>query len=172
MEEMEIIMSKLEEMENRIAKLEKEDSPQKKETALYGKYTVDPKKMNYGEFAFVGRYQSEDGSFSSTFGDDFIMIKNVLKQSSFEMAKIIDAFASVERIDMIKLLMNKRLSAKELMEELKYPTTGKLYHHLSYLEKIGLVTKNEDKYYITPKCISAVVLILTGAQKIVRSDTY
>ena len=88
------------------------------------------------------------------------------------MAKIIDAFASVERIDMIKLLMNKRLSPKELMEELKYPTTGKLYHHLSYLEKIGLVTKNEDKYYITPKCISAVVLILTGAQKIVRSDTH
>lgn len=172
MEELEIIMSKLETIEKRLDKLENKGAEEKREIKNNGRHTVDPKEMRSGEFAYVGKYNSDDGSYGSTFGADVVDINRLLSQSSFEMAKVIDAFANEDRIDMIKLLMHKKLSPKELMEELKFPTTGKLYHHISFLEKIGLITKDEDKYYITPKCVSAVVLILTGSQKLVRNDYF
>ena len=40
----------------------------------------------------------------------------------------------------------KQTLARELMEELNFSTTGKLYHHLSFLEKIGVIRKDNEKY--------------------------
>lgn len=185
MEKLDMILSQLEGIETRLTKLECETgNMQSRLSKVEGcevkenngkqpvihKNTVAPEEMELGRMAYVGRYMSKDGSFGSTFGADSNRIDTFFEKSSFEMAKVIDAFASEERLDIIKKLMQERMSVKQLMESLQYPTTGKLYHHLSYLDKIGVITKENDQYFVTPKCISSVLLILNGAWKISRDS--
>lgn len=132
--------------------------------------TINPEKMEEGRMAYVGKYQSQDHSFGSTFGDDSVLISDLFSRNSFEIAKVIDAFSSEERIDIVKELMQTRLSARELMEKLKFATTGKLYHHLSFLEKVGVISKQEEKYFINPRYISCIVLIFAGVYKIIKNN--
>ncbi len=170
MDKIDIILAQLEGIESRLTKLECEKGENRKERKeTIHNCTIQPSEMPMGKFAYVGRYNSNDESFGSTFGADSNTISSLFKINSFEMAKVIDAFASEERLDIIKNLMQERLSIKALMENLQYQTTGKLYHHLSYLDKIGVITKENDQYFVTPKYISAVVLILTGAEKLTRA---
>lgn len=169
MEKLDIILNQLEGIEERLSKLENEGKEKRKERREGShRCTIAPSEMPMGLFAYVGRYNSKDETFGSTFGADSNTISSLFKINSFEMAKMIDAFASEERLDIIKNLMQERLTIKALMENLQYQTTGKLYHHLSYLDKIGVITKENDQYFVTPKYISAVVLILTGAEKLTR----
>ncbi|MCI8556109.1 MAG: hypothetical protein HFI85_06075 [Clostridia bacterium] len=169
MEKLDIILNQLEGIEERLSKLENEGKDKRKERREGShRCTITPSEMPMGLFAYVGRYNSKDETFGSTFGADSNTISSLFKINSFEMAKVIDAFASEERLDIIKNLMQERLTIKVLMENLQYQTTGKLYHHLSYLDKIGVITKENDQYFVTPKYISAVVLILTGAEKLTR----
>ena len=163
------ILDKLDQMEKRISAIEGNPTP----TAPVKKhrhYTVSPEEVEFGHMAFVGRYKSADGSMCSTFGDDYVDIDSLLKANSFEMAKIIDAFSSEERINIVKELIQNTLSAKELMDKLKFQSTGKLYHHLSFLEKIGVIRKDGESFHVSAKYISCIVLIFTGVANIIRKN--
>ena len=165
----EMVLSKLESMEKRISAMENkpaESSPKRK----VQHYTVSPEDVEYGHMAFVGRYKSQDGSMGATFGDDYIDIVDLFECNSFEMAKVIDAFSSEERIDIVKELINNTLSAKELMDRLKFQSTGKLYHHLSFLEKIGVIRKDGESFHVSAKYISCIILIFTGVNKIINKN--
>lgn len=164
-----MVLAKLERIEQRIDAIENKptESPQKRKVKHY---TVSPEEVEYGHMAFVGRYTSKDGSMGSTFGDGCVEINELFKCNSFEMAKVIDAFSSEERIDIVKELINNTLSAKELMERLKFQSTGKLYHHLSFLEKIGVIRKDREHFNISAKYISCIILIFTGVNKIINKN--
>ena len=120
--------------------------------------------------AFVGRYESTYRSMGSTFGSDNIKISKLFETNSFEMAQVIDAFSNEDRIDIIKILIQRSLTARELMEELNFATTGKLYHHLSFLEKIGVIRKDSEQYHVSARYISYVLLIFAGVQSIINKN--
>ena len=164
------ILEKLEEMEKRLAAIERAGHNLKVSKAKdTGKRTVlHPSEMEEGILAYTGKYQSRDGKLGSCFGADRVEISSLLEGNSFEMAKVIDAFSSEERIDIIKELMRQNLRAKGLMDRLGFATTGKLYHHLSFLEKLGIVAKSGDQYHIVARYISCIVLIFAGVNNILK----
>ena len=165
----EMVLSKLEQMEQRLDTIENKP-PETHQRRKVKNYTVPPDEVEYGHMAFVGRFKSKDGSMGSTFGDDYVEIDKLFTCNSFEMAKVIDAFSSEDRLNIVKLLIQRSLTARELMEELKFATTGKLYHHLSFLEKIGVIRKDEDQYHVSARYISCVLLIFAGVQSIINKN--
>jgi len=156
----------LEEVLDRLNKLESKIEDKKENT------NVSQLKKLSGEIPvntmeYMGRYMSD--ATGSTFGANNIPIERLFNYSSFEMAKVIDDFSSEDRINIIKLLIKNRLTAKQLMEILKFPTTGKLYYNLSFLEKIGVIKKDGEQYCVSAKYISCVLLIFAGVEKIVKN---
>lgn len=168
MDELKNILEKINTLEARLNKLE--DTPENIFKTKSHHYTISPDKMDVGRFAYVGNYQSDDGSMGSTFGADSLLINKLFDCPSFEMAKVIDAFSSEDRIDIVKQLVKQSLTARQLMDILKFQTTGKLYHHLSFLEKIGVIRKDSEHYHVSAKFISCVVLIFAGVEKIVKNS--
>lgn len=162
------ILEKLKNIEDRVAKLENTKREKKQEIGPRNS-TIDPSLMKVGTMAYVGRYETENTG--STFGADCINIDSLLNTNSFEMAKVIDAFSSEERIRIIKELMKSRMTGRQLMEKLNFSTTGKLYHHLSFLEKIGVIKKyDSETFTISGRYISCVLLIFAGVEKIIRNS--
>ena len=151
------ILEKLEKMEKRIDAIEGK-TPSEQNTMKKRRYVAPAEDVEYGHMAYVGRYKSKDGSMGSTFGDDYVEIDTLFNANSFEMAKVVDAFSSEERIDIVKELIQNSLSAKELMDRLKFQSTGKLYHHLSFLEKIGVIRKDSETFHVSAKYISCILL--------------
>lgn len=168
MTEMKEILSRLEEMEHRLKKMEGVTQDQKQEK--FKNATIRPKDMEEGRMAYVGKYESSDGSMGSTFGADNIKISKLFETNSFEMAQVIDAFSSEDRINIVKTLIQKSLTARQLMDELNFSTTGKLYHHLSFLEKIGVIRKDSEEYHVSARYISCVLLIFAGVQSIINKN--
>ncbi len=161
------LLLKIHELESRMKKLEEENG---KKDFAEKPLCIEPDKMPMGKIAYVGRYQSEDGSFGSTFSSNGYSIESIFSYNSVEMSKILSSLASEERINIIKELIKKRYSARELMEVLNFSTTGKLYHHLSFLEKIGIISKKNEKYYINTRYIGCLVLIFSGLAKILEKN--
>lgn len=161
-------MDRIEDLEKRIVALEsifnKKEIPEKEK--IVHKNTIDPSEMQEGYVAYVGKYKSLN--FHTTFGADKSSIRDSLGKDSDEIAKVLDAFASPERIEIIKKLMEKHMTAKELMKELNFKTTGKLYHHLSFLDKLGMLKKENEEYRINGPYMSCIILIFTAVAKILR----
>lgn len=159
----------LKNLETRIDKLEgvRENPERQNERKERGGH---PDDLRDGEFEYAGRFTTGDGSTGSSFGANGIKIASLLDCNSFEMAKVIDAFSSEERIDIVKELAKGKCNAKQLMERLNFATTGKLYHHLSYLEKIGAIQKDNDKFRLNARYISCIVLIFVGVQTLISKN--
>lgn len=169
MDKTEQILEKLEKMEERICRLEGRQKPDN--SKIVHKNIIDPCQMEEGRMGYVGNYRSKDGTMTSRFGAENNSINALFQCNSFEMAKVIDAFSSEERINIVKELIQNSLTAKELMERLQFSTTGKLYHHLSFLEKVGVIRKDGEQFHVSAKYISCVLLIFTGVEKIVRNSS-
>ncbi len=151
---------RLKELESRLEKLESKGGHREKSMQ-------EAKDMNVGMLTYRGKYESSDRKIGSTFAGD-VSIGKILKMNSNEVAHVIDAFSTEERIDIVKLLLKKPLTAKEIMEILNFPTTGKVYHHLSFLEKLGIINKNNEKFCIAGKSVACVVLIMLGVSQIIE----
>ena len=162
------ILNRLEELECRIKRIEGGTQEQNRER--FKNVTISPSEMEEGRMAFVGKYESPDKTMGATFGSDKIKIKELFKTNSFEMAQVIDAFSNEDRLNIVKILIQRSLTARELMEELNFATTGKLYHHLSFLEKIGVIRKDTEQYHVSAKYISCVLLIFAGVQSIINKN--
>ena len=132
------------------------------------KDVIDPKELENGRLVYAGKYKTEDCTVSSIFGSNVVTVDEILKYDATELANIIDAFSSVERINIIKELMKKSYTAKDLMENLNFSTTGKIYHHLSHLEKIGIIAKYNDYYHVSARFLGSIILIFEGAGSIFR----
>lgn len=150
------VKAELEELKKRVTALEAQG---KKESGPH---------VNIGDglLAYEGKFTSNDRSIGSVFGNNHIKIASLFESEPEDVAKIMDAFSAPERIMIIQNLMNMHLTAKQLMQILKFKTTGKLYHHLSFLEKLGFIEKRSDKYGIKGYYISSIVLIFAGALEI------
>lgn len=168
MSEIKEILVKLEEMESRIKRMEGGMENQK--GSKFRNATCNPKDIEEGRMAYVGKYESPDRSMGATFGVDNIKISKLFETNSFEMAQVIDAFSSEDRINIVKILIQRSLTARQLMEELNFSTTGKLYHHLSFLEKIGVIRKDGEQYHVSARYISCVLLIFAGVQSIINKN--
>ena len=157
-------------MEERIKKLEGV-GVDKTVTKVQHFNTIAPAEIELNTMAFAGRFSTQDGKVPSTFGYERFEIPTLYDCNSFEMAKVIDAFSNEDRIDIIKELMTRNMTARDLMEKLNFPTTGKLYHHLSYLEKIGVLKKDGEFYHIDARYVSCISLIAVGVAQIIRKNT-
>ena len=168
MTEMKEILSRLEEMESRLRRMEGET--QEKKRGKLKCETISPDDMEQGRMSYAGKYESPEGKLGSTFGADNIKISKLFETSSLEMAQVIDAFSSEDRINIVKILIQKKMTARGLMEALNFSTTGKLYHHLSFLEKIGVIRKDDEEYHVSARYISCVLLIFAGVQSIINKN--
>ncbi len=131
---------------------------------------VFAKDMKNNTLLFAGKYKTKDGSSSSTFAHQQVDLEDILTCDSFEMAKVINAFASEERINIIKSLLTSKKTARQLMEDVGFSTTGKLYHHLSFLEKLGIIFKNDDYFIIEARYMACIMLMFTATEKIIRYE--
>lgn len=130
---------------------------------------VEPEDLQPNIFTFAGSYLSKDGSIAAKFGACIDKINVSLNQyHNTELAKIIDAYANEERINIIKHLLDHSMSAKELMEALSFKTTGKLYHHLSILENLGIIYKRNEVYHIQGYAIGCSIMMLSSAARLIR----
>ena len=151
----------------RVEKLEKEKS---KDADNLNIITHSPDDLKINEMSYAGKFETEDKSSASVFGADRLNISEVFSADSHEMSLVLEAFASQERIDIIKQLAKKSCSAKQLMQELKFSTTGKLYHHLSHLEKLGIIAKYQDSYHLSSRMASCVILVFAGVVKVISKQ--
>ena len=152
-----MILDKLENMEKRIELIEGAKQSDNQVKKMVRHYTISPEEVEFGHMAYVGRYKSKDNTMSSTFGDDYVEIEKLFESNSFEMAKVIDAFSSEERVNIVKELIQESLTTRELMDRLKFQSTGKLYHHLSFLEKIGVIRKDCEQFHVSAKYINCIM---------------
>lgn len=164
---MDKILKKLEEIDARLGALENKNKEERKDVP---RGAIHPDNLEVDEIGYAGRYESESGRVGATFGVGSTSIKKVLKRDSFELAKTINAFASEERVEIVKALLNKSQTANELMERLGFSSTGKLYHHLSFLEKIGVINKKDDKYGVVGRFIGSILVMFTAADKIIKNN--
>ena len=162
------IIKRLDEIEKRLNVLEK-GTTQKSDIKI--RDLSNPNELKDGQLVYAGRFKTNDGQVSSIFGSNVAKIDDIMSYDSGELANIIEAFASRERLDIIKALMEKSYTAKELLEKLNFATTGKAYHHLSHLEKIGLAAKYNDYYHISARYVGSIVLIFEGAEKIINKQS-
>ena len=154
------LIERISKLEERLDKLESGKSQEQKGLA-------EASEMKVGTLTYRGKYESPDGQIEATFAGD-VSIGNILKINSKDLAQVIDAFSSEERIDIVKLLLKKALTAKEIMEILNFPTTGKVYHHLSFLEKLGIIKKHNEKFLISAKYVQCVVFMMLGVSQILK----
>lgn len=152
----------------RVEKLEKEKS--KNADNLNINTHCSPNDLKINEMSYAGKFETEDKSSASIFGADRLNISEVFSADSHEMSLVLEAFASQERIDIIKQLAKKSCTAKQLMQELKFSTTGKLYHHLSHLEKLGIIAKYQDSYHLSSRMASCVILVFAGVVKVISKQ--
>ena len=167
------LQQQINKLEERLNALENKQSSEKALKQLDSttlQNIIKPTEIEEGYLAYVGNYQSADGTMGSRFGNDKCSAKELLNYNSFEMAQVIDAFSNEDRINIVKELIQNRQTAKQLIETLKFQTTGKLYHHLSFLEKIGVVKKENEQYFVSSKFIGCVLLIFSGVAKIIRNN--
>lgn len=86
----------------------------------------------------------------------------LLSVDSFDAERFLSVFASAERMNIIKLLLDKNYSANELLKELNFATTGKLYHHLNFLINIGVVKNESGIYSISDNMVGSIQLIFSA----------
>ena len=109
---------------------------------------------------FVSWFENDDVTAVTKFD---CSIEKLKKIDSFEVERFLGAIANAERIEIIKLLMEKNCTASEIMEKRNYSTTGKLYHHLNFLTNVGLVKNDNGTYHIRASRAGVILAVLTGA---------
>lgn len=130
---------------------------------------IEPDDLGENILTFAGKYVSKNGSVNSRFGACISSINYTLfEYHSSELSKIIDAYGNEERLNIIKQLLQNSMTAKELMQQLSFKTTGKLYHHLSILENLGIIYKKNEVYHIQGYAIGVSIMILDSAARLIR----
>lgn len=130
---------------------------------------VEPEDVKENVLTFAGKYVSKNYSIQSTFGACISSIDHTLNNyENSEMANIINAYANEERLNIIKLLLQNSMTAKEIMDKLSFKTTGKLYHHLSILENLGIIYKKNEVYHIQGYAIGVSIMMLDSAARLIR----
>lgn len=155
------ILSKMDEFEKRIKNLE-----EMTKMVSGGEISKSFEDVKVGTMMYAGKFETGDKR-SADFAE-MMSISNLVKLNSKDIAQVADAFSSEERVEIIKLLLQKSMTAKDVMQELNFPTTGKVYHHLSFLEKMGIVEKSADIFSLSMKYLPCVLLIFAGVDKIFK----
>lgn len=168
---MKSLQSEIQKLNERVSVLEQKLQKEESMTTHFCKNNIVDNEVQQGKMTYSGKYQSPDGTMGSTFGANCDIL-HLLQCDSFKLANVLSAFSSQERIDILKQLVQRRQTASQLMQSLNFNTTGQLYHHLSFLEKVGLIMKNGERFYVTTKYIGPLLLIFAGAKGIAgnRSD--
>ncbi len=159
-------MEKLEELISRVEKLESKvfgtTSSVENASTEQGSFVADPSQMPAGTLAYSGNYVSPDGEIRVKFGGPNQKTHILLSTSSKEITQVLEALASEDRFEIIKLLLKRALTAKEIMDILDFSTTGKVYHHLSFLEKLNIIQKSNDRFKVSSKYVPCILLIVAG----------
>ncbi|MCA1037936.1 hypothetical protein LCM00_00320 [Bacillus infantis] len=101
-------------------------------------------------------------------------IEEVLAPDSGSLANILSSLGHIQRIEMIKSLMQEPKNAAELVKELGMGTTGQLYHHMKPLLHAGIIEQKErgGSYSIAADKILPILLQLAGAAEMFESSRY
>ncbi len=181
-ENLEKRLSKVEQQLKEIVDNEKIEVPQgdKNKTGRSGGYAwqvaedqVRPRVLKEmgNEFGirFFSFFQGKNNNLDAAIWYD-IDEKLLLSIDDFDAERFLLAFASAERMQIIKLLLNRNLSANELLNELKFATTGKLYHHLNFLINIGVVKNEAGIYAIPNNLLGSIQLVLTAVYMLAKRN--
>ena len=96
------IIKKLDEIEKRLDVLEKGTT---QKSGIKIRDLSNPNELKDGRLVYAGRFKTNDGQVSSIFGSNVAKIDDIMSYDSGELANIIEAFASRERLDIIKALL-------------------------------------------------------------------
>ena len=95
-------------------------------------------------------------------------IEKLLSIDAIEAERWFNAFSASERIEILQALLKKNCTGGELMEECGFSTTGKLYHHLNFLINTGIVQNDSGKFHLNASLVGSVLLMLLSALNFIR----
>ncbi|MCT4613055.1 MAG: winged helix-turn-helix domain-containing protein [Clostridia bacterium] len=115
------------------------------------------------EFATLGSYSNENNNAQWDYSGD---IKGLLNMDSSLVTDVFSALGNESRYDILKSLLENAKTVNELMDELGYSTTGKIYHHLNALLSLKFIFSKDGKYYIHTNVIAGFINMIAGASLI------
>jgi predicted transcriptional regulator len=88
------------------------------------------------------------------------------------MTRVLGALASSYRLDILKAVMEKPLTAGEIAEKVGFSATGQAYHHLNMLQAVGLLEQPQERgTYLSPgKRQVGLLLIMEGVRIILENE--
>ena len=170
-------MENMEDLEQRIRKLEellmqKDDETSVLEQIKNDHGIKDEEKRKKHREKILNELNGKQGvKFYSYFDNGnvsshtiFEFEKNALKKvDSFNAERLFVAFASSERVEILKLLMKKSCTGTEIMQECGFKTTGKLYYHLNFLLNIGVIANDDGEYHLVAKMCGIIQAMFMAA---------
>lgn len=121
---MKSLQSEIQRLNERVSVLEQKLQKEESMTTHFCKNNIVDNKIvsnevQQGKMMYSGKYQSPDGTMGLTFGAN-CDISHLLQYDSFKLANVLSAFSSQERIDILKQLVQRRQTASQLMQSLKF----------------------------------------------------
>ncbi len=125
-----------------------------------------------GLLAHYGCLRNESGSQSSTWEVESIPLSRLFAMDTPAVARILSALANMHRIEMLKAVMDKQLTASELSAQVGFAAAGQAYHHLNALQSAGLLAQLGERgvYYSPGKRQVGLLLIMEGVRIILAGD--
>lgn len=123
---------------------------------------------NTGCITYLGVFAS--GGRQSSWVSKDVNTDNLLNIADDGTAeKVLSCIGSREKLGIITSLLKRTMTVSELIDELKFNSTGQAYHHLRPLIAADIVCDNEKKgcYMIVPHRVQGIIMILAGISDII-----
>ncbi len=176
-------MEKYEDLEERVKKLEELLAQKDEKSDVLDKINnergiTDEEKIKKHRAEILQALDGKQGGkFYSYFDNGNVSAYTILKYDedriqsvdSFEAERLFVAFASSERIEILKLLMKKSCTGTEIMQECGFKTTGKLYYHLNFLLNIGMIANDGGEYHLVAQMCGIMQAMFMAAADLERA---
>jgi len=114
-----------------------------------------------GYFTIVPVEDRQSRTYSIYSGSE---IADLFAIPSYKVAQILSVLGHEVRLSMLRELIQKPLTAAELVEILKMQTTGQAYHHLKELQRAGYIEQRAGgRFHINMKVARIYVAALALA---------
>jgi len=125
-----------------------------------------------GSIYFSGYFHNESGG--SRWEPQERSVQQLLSADGEKMAKILAALGHIQRLDILRMVLEKPHTGTELVERLNMGTTGQLYHHIKALAGADLLLQEErgGSYTIPPHRTLPLLVLLAAVSELLDTSDY
>lgn len=125
-----------------------------------------------GKVYYSGQYRGTKGLYR--WEPQERSIDQLLNADGDKTARVLAALGHIQRIDILRSVLQEPLTGAELVERLNMGTTGQLYHHIKALLGADLLVQEErgGKYSLPPHRTLPLLLLLSAAADLLDASDY